>query len=177
VSDCGVSCVPDATRLDCVVTDADPGIPSQSAQTDCAGLCISHDPINRLVILCSFAIHLQSNLIVLIEAIIGSIVRRSGMGCEIRGPFLDRLKYCKWIALNLPPNRDPQDCKRLCRHCQGLGWIANGREFLDNFVWFAWDLWISQDFFAIQSIPCQSIAVLQSRRNSIGLFRIANGLP
>ena len=71
--DCSQNCVPDATRLDCVVTDADPGIPSQSAQTDCAGLCISHDPINRLVILCSFAIQVQSSSIVLIEAIIGSI--------------------------------------------------------------------------------------------------------
>ena len=153
MSDCGVSCVPDATRLDCVVTDADPGIPSQSAQTDCAGLCISHDPINRLVILCSFAIHLQSNLIVLIEAIIGSIVRRSGMGCEIRGPFLDRLKYCKWIALNLPPKIVPAlpgfglDCKRtrilgqFCMVCVGFmdfpGFLCNSVDSLSIHCDFA----------------------------------------
>ena len=62
------------------------------------------------------------------------IVPRFGMGCVIRGPILGRLKSddlwggskkdCEWIALNLRSHHNPQDCKRLCRHCRGFGWIA-----------------------------------------------------
>ena len=55
---------------------------------------------DRLAILCTFAIQSQSGSTVLIEV------------------------DCNRIALNLQFHRNPQDCKRLCRHCRGFGWTA-----------------------------------------------------
>ena len=116
------------------------------------------------------------------------------MDCIIRGQILGRLQSdslldglkqdFKRIALNLQSHNNPQDCKRLCRIARGLvgsrcdtQLIAVGCKFWDNLERFACNLWISQDLVAILSIPWQSFTVLQSRCNSIGLYRITNGLP
>ena len=125
---------------------------------------------------------MQSNLIVSIEVIFGSILLRSGMAdnsgsIAIRWPM-------GWLETWLQFHQNRQDCKKLCRHCQGFGWIAlfsltdcQRMSILGQLGMFSCNLWISQDFGAILSIPWQSFAVSQSHRNSIQLWRLRSGLP
>ena len=125
---------------------------------------------------------MQSSLIVSIEVIFGSILLRSGMtdnsgSIAIRWPM-------GWLETWLQFHQNPQDCKKLCRHCQGFGWIAlwsltdcEWMTILGQLGMFSCNLWISRDFGAILSIPWQSFAVSQSHRNSIRLWRLRSGLP
>ena len=100
----------------------------------------------RLVILCSFAIQLQSSLIVLIDAIIGSIgwaaksEARFWVDCRIANGL-------RWIYHPTAIPRIARDCAGIARiwvgSCGDTRPIAIGHEFWDNFARFGCDSWIS----------------------------------